>query len=261
MSGWVCVMYHEVLEELPRRGGRSEYFAVSRTAFEEQLEWIGQFGFRGCTIGDSLSNPQAARIAITFDDGTIGQARYAFPALLARQMSATFFVVTDWVGRPGFASWDDLREMQAAGMEISSHTRTHPFLSELGDDDVLAELRDSRRELDDRLGQVTTLVSLPNGDWPRRGARRLIAEAGYRVVASSGWGRNPSRPVAALRVVRRCTVRGRPDSAWFRKVLFADRWLAARRLTREAVLGALRSGVGPSRYSRWRRAMLSLARS
>jgi hypothetical protein len=60
--------------------------------------------------------------------------------------------------------------------------------------------------------------------------------------------------------VRRCTVRGEPDQREFARLLGRDPWLFARRRARETVLGALRSALGPTRYARWRRQIIGLAR-
>jgi peptidoglycan/xylan/chitin deacetylase (PgdA/CDA1 family) len=250
-------MYHDVASG-PAPGGSDAYFAVSRAVLARQLDLIAESGARGCSLEEALVRPGTGRTAITFDDGTSGQLDRAVPELASRGMTATFFVATAWVGRPGYISWDGLREMKATGLSIQSHTRSHPFLSELAPAEVLEELRASRLELDERLGQDTVTLALPGGDMPRSQPRRLFAEAGYRVVATSRWGVNrdasPGREGPVL--VRRCTVRGEPETDEFRRVLAGELWLGLRRRAREATLGALRTSLGASRYARWRRRLL-----
>jgi peptidoglycan/xylan/chitin deacetylase (PgdA/CDA1 family) len=147
--------------------------------------------------------------------------------------------------------------MRDAGMSIQSHTRSHPFLSELGPEAVREELRASKQALDQALDQNTTSLALPNGDRPR-GGLPVFQEAGYVVIATSRWGRNQLSPAppSGVRIVRRCTVRGRPSPAEFRATYTGDPWLGARRQARESLLNALRSAVGPTRYARWRRRAL-----
>jgi peptidoglycan/xylan/chitin deacetylase (PgdA/CDA1 family) len=251
-------MYHDVAGG-PATGGADGYFAVSRAGLARQLDLIVESGARGCSLEEAVARPGTGRIAITFDDGTSGQLDQAVPELASRGMTATFFVATAWVGRPGCISWDGLREMKAAGLSIQSHTRSHPFLSELAPAEVLEELRASRLELDQRLGQQTVTLALPGGDMPRSQPQRLFREAGYRVVATSRWGVNrdagPGREDPVL--VRRCTIRGEPEPDQFRRVLAGDRWLGLRRRARETALGALRRSLGPSRYARLRRGLLA----
>jgi peptidoglycan/xylan/chitin deacetylase (PgdA/CDA1 family) len=257
MSGsWICLMYHEVLAEEPAPGAR-DYFAVSRATFAGHLDQIRAAGYAGCSLARAIDAADGPRVAITFDDGTAGHALHAVPELVARGMTATFFVVTGWVGRPGYATWEQLGAMRGAGMEIGSHTRSHPFLSELPAAELERELRGSREEIDRALGQHTTALALPGGDAPRRALRPLLAGAGFSVVATSRWGYNspgsPGTPVW----IRRCTV---PAAARdFRRVLAGDAGIGARRRARESALGALRAMLGPTRYARWRRRFLDAA--
>jgi peptidoglycan/xylan/chitin deacetylase (PgdA/CDA1 family) len=253
-------MWHEVLAGEPASGGFSDYFAVSRHTFGRQLDAIAAAGYRGCSLAGALSGGTGPRVGITFDDGTIGHYERALPELVARKMTATFFVTTAWVGRPGYVTWDQLRAMRDAGMEIGSHTRTHPFLSELDAENVERELRGAREEIDTALGQRTVTVALPGGDAPRRALRPLLAGAGYSVVATSRWGVNgPARPGAPA-WIRRCTVPVASRLEEFQRILDGDVMLSVRRRSREWVLGALRDVLGPTRYTRWRRRFLDAAR-
>jgi peptidoglycan/xylan/chitin deacetylase (PgdA/CDA1 family) len=252
---WVCLMYHDVSSGLttPRS---ADYFSVPREEFARQLSMIEEMGFRGCSIAEALSAVGTRRMSISFDDGDIGQATRAFPELAKRGMSATFFITTAWVGQPAYASWDQLREMRAAGMSIQSHSHTHPYLSELDGDALREELRRSHDLLGEHLGQQTTMIALPGGNAPRSGLRSMIAEVGYRVVATSDWGVNHDREVDGVRYVRRCTVRGVPTRERFREMLAADRWLSIKKQTRYGMLNLVRSSIGPSRYLRWRSKLL-----
>jgi peptidoglycan/xylan/chitin deacetylase (PgdA/CDA1 family) len=233
---------------------------VSAATFDRQLQIIQELGFRGCSIADAIERPAGA-VAISFDDGDLGQAVRAFPALAARNMTATFFVTTSWMDKPNYASWSQLREMKAAGMSIQSHTHTHPFLSELDRDRLRAELRSSREILDERLGQRTNMIAYPGGDAPRPDLRNMLLEEGYEVIATSRWGRNPIASSARPRFIKRCTVRGALDEGLFAATVTGDAWLSLKKQTRERILAFLRSSLGPSRYARWRRGVLDAAGS
>jgi len=253
---WVCLMYHDISAGAATNDGGPARFAVPRAIFERQLDVIAEAGLRACSLEEAAATADP-HVAISFDDGDLGQYERGVPALVARGMSATFFVTTTWVGRPGYVTWDQLREMKAAGMSIQSHTHTHPFLSELDASALRHELGESKRLLDTELGQDTTMLALPGGDWPSLRARGLLPEIGYRTVATSRWGVNrAAHGRGTARIVRRCTVQGSPPLDYFKRVMAGDAWLASRRRVREAVLGRLRSTIGPSRYHRWRRSVL-----
>ena len=258
MTGrFVCLMYHQVLPHEP--GATSgDYFAVSRAMFGRHLDAIRAQGLDGVSLAAALKSPLRPRVALSFDDGTIDHFEHALPELVARGMTATFFVTTTWVGQPGYASWEQLRMMRAAGMEIGSHTRTHPFLSEISREELMLELAQSRLEIEGQLVGATPALALPGGEFPSRDARNSLVEAGYSVVATSRWGSNDDRDEAHVRLIRRCTVHGRVPDAEFPKIVRGDAALRWRRMARELALRATRTAMGPSRYARVRRNVLAL---
>lgn len=255
---WVCLMYHDIAPGPSRAGGGPARFAVPADEYRRQLDQLRAEGYQGRSLRDALREPHGRLVAITFDDGNAGQFERGFRALAERGMAATFFVTADWIGKPGYVSWEQLREMRAAGMDVQSHARSHRFLSELAAEELVPELRGAKDALDQGLHQDTDMLALPGGDWPKRSLRHLIAEAGYRVVATSQWGLNaPLRSDAGELVsVRRCTVSGIAGPQRFRRIAAGDPWLGRRRQLREGALGALRTALGASRYAAWRKAFL-----
>jgi peptidoglycan/xylan/chitin deacetylase (PgdA/CDA1 family) len=255
---WITLCYHDVQPVMPAGGGGPAHFTVPTASFELMLDTIARSGAIGCSLEAALASPGMRRVAITFDDANIGQYENAFPALVARGMTATFYVTTEWIGTPGFCTWDHLRAMKAAGMSIQSHTCSHPFLSELSEGNLLIELQESKREIDRELGQDTTEIAFPGGDPPRRSLRYVIGAAGYRYGVGTRWGMNRDTQTFRHQFVRRCTVRGEltPDVA--ERYVRADPWMAASWIAKEATLRRLRSTLGASRYARWRRAFLDV---
>lgn len=258
-GNWVCLMYHDVVADRAPGAGSDAFFSVTERTFTHHLRLMRDAGLAGCSIADALVGGENDRVAISFDDGTLGQAVRAFPALARNGMKATFFITTDWVGRPGFATWSQLREMRAAGMAIESHTHTHPFLSELSERDLRDELSRSRDLLAEQLGAIPRMIALPGGDAPRRELRRIIGEEGYEVVATSRWGVNGRRNAETCPSIRRCTVRGQSSDHAFLSVTAGDPWLRLRKRAREELLAFVRRSLGPTRYARLRRDVLNTA--
>ena len=249
-------MYHDVASsEAVSSGGTGAYFSVSSESFRRQLTIIRELGLTGRSLAETIRDP-AGTVAITFDDGNAGQARQAFPALRAMDMTATFFITTGWVGTPGYVTWDQLREMRAGGMAIESHTHSHPFLSEMDASRLRDELTRSRDLLDEHLGQRTTMLALPGGDAPRPDLRHVLATSGYEVVATSRWGRNGRDQTVRPRSVKRCTVRRATADDEFAAIVTGNRWMELKKNIREGTLAFIRSSLGPTRYARWRRRVL-----
>ncbi len=99
-----------------------------------------------------------------------------------------------------------VREWQSAGHEIGSHTRTHPFLTQLPPDQAREEITSSRKELEDLFGRPILHFCYPYGDWNER-VRDLVAEAGYKTACTTDPGIN--RPGVSPLALKRFTARYR----------------------------------------------------
>jgi hypothetical protein len=116
----------------------------------------------------------------------------------------------------------------------------------------------SRREIEDRVGAAVTTLALPNGDWPQRRWRSLIAESGYTLVATSRWRGNSSvlREVDGVRVVNRHTVRRDTTLEQFAHIVEQAPGFTSVEGLRLEALAAVRRVLGVGRYSRWRQRLL-----
>ncbi|MEJ7608939.1 MAG: polysaccharide deacetylase family protein [Bryobacteraceae bacterium] len=115
-------------------------------------------------------------IAITFDDGFANFQDQALPALERYGLPATVFVVTghcggynNWTqpmqGLPELPllSWEQIRELPQPLVQFGGHTITHADLTKLPITLVENELREARKELEDRTGQNIGTFAYPFG--------------------------------------------------------------------------------------------------
>lgn len=86
-------------------------------------------------------------------------------------------------------SWPQAREMDAAGVEIGSHTLTHPILTRVADQRLQDELRGSRGRVEAEMDRAIDLLCYPNGDHDRR-VVRAARDAGYRCAVTIEPGFN-----------------------------------------------------------------------
>jgi peptidoglycan/xylan/chitin deacetylase (PgdA/CDA1 family) len=124
---------------------------------------------------------------ITFDDGNESDVAIALPELRSRGLRATFFLVVERIGRPGFLSSGDVRALAAHRMSIGSHGMRHVPWRGLDGADLERELAGSRRALEESLGSPVDEAACPFGAYDRRVLRAARA-AGYRRVLSSDGG-------------------------------------------------------------------------
>lgn len=191
------LMYHE-LGLTGRVTCRNEpgytRYVVPESSFRVQIEWLAREGIRGVATGEAVADGLRASqtVAVTFDDGCETDAIAAAPILATYGMSATFYIVSGWIGTPGFLNLAQLRELAEAGFEVGSHTVTHAFLTGLDDVQLRYELWASRDALEQAIGGRVHHLSCPGGRWSRRVARAAI-EAGYQTIATSRTGVNGPR--------------------------------------------------------------------
>ena len=179
-------------------------YVVDESRFSTWLAWMSAAGVHGASVGEWLATGAAAGVVLTFDDGCESDWTMAAPLLRQAGCTATFFVVSHWMGRrPGFMTPSQLRALHEAGFEIGSHSATHAFFTDLGDDELRDELTASKREIEDMIGAPVRHLSCPGGRWDRRVAQ-LAGAAGYETVSTSAVGRND--PATNRLALTRCAV-------------------------------------------------------
>jgi peptidoglycan/xylan/chitin deacetylase (PgdA/CDA1 family) len=138
---------------------------------------------------DALLDAAAERgdVRITFDDGNISDLEHALPALRARGLEATFFVVAGRIGMPGFIDASGLRALAAAGMGIGSHGMRHRSWRRLDDRARDEELVRAKSVLEQIVQHPVTEAACPFGGYDRRAVAGLRS-AGYCRVFTSDRG-------------------------------------------------------------------------
>ncbi len=94
------------------------------------------------------------------------------------------------LGRELWLTWDEVREMAAAGMTIGGHTVSHPLLSRSDPHRIEAEIRDCERRLREEVGRPMHWFSYPVGGQSAFNAtvKRVLQETGVRWACSQYGG-------------------------------------------------------------------------
>jgi peptidoglycan/xylan/chitin deacetylase (PgdA/CDA1 family) len=90
-------------------------------------------------------------------------------------------------------TWDHLRALKKAGMDVQSHTQTHRVLQTLTESELQDELEGSRDDLCRELGGPVQALAYPVGYPLGRVSplRRALEKAGYEVGFTNGTGATP----------------------------------------------------------------------
>jgi peptidoglycan/xylan/chitin deacetylase (PgdA/CDA1 family) len=185
------LMYHGLHADEDGAGVFDPVYSVDPSMFSAQLDWLAQHGFRTLRLRDLESGePRPPRsVIISFDDGDISNAQIALPQLAARDMVGEFFITADFVGQSDRLSSNDLRDLVAAGMGVQSHGYSHAYLEDLNEQDLEAELVQSKAWIEAVTGQPVIALGLPGGRGGERERQAALA-AGYRWLLGSEPGHN-----------------------------------------------------------------------
>jgi len=236
--------YHHVGIHLEPKGHQTLW--ISRENFEAQMAYLVQAGYHCLSLQEARfilkgrARVPRRTVVLTFDDGYENFYDSAYPILTRYGFHATVFVVTGQVGKvsfwdPGVASklmdWVQLREINQRGIEVGSHTATHPKLTQLPPGSAMHELNSSRDALQQHLGMPVSSFAYPYGDWNSLVAQ-WVEESGYGAACSIVRG-NLHRP-EELYCLKRIPVGQVTDLSSFRRRLspIYDITNRVRRLTR-----------------------------
>jgi peptidoglycan/xylan/chitin deacetylase (PgdA/CDA1 family) len=142
----------------------------------------------------------AGATLVTFDDAYADLLPTALEVLGARGIPAVVFAVSGQIG--GTNEWDrhlgggrlrllgaaGLVSLAAGGIEIGSHSVSHPQLTKVDERRVAAEVRDSAIQLEACGLPRPRAFAYPHGEWDERCARAAAA-AGYAAAFTVDHGR------------------------------------------------------------------------
>jgi peptidoglycan/xylan/chitin deacetylase (PgdA/CDA1 family) len=197
---------------LRRLGVPATFFIATAFASERKLYWWEQIAAilhiaRG-RVGD-LTYPHRVRIFAgdpgarrRLDDTVknthgldldrfLGELRAALEVPWSPEIEAR-------LATPLIMTWDDIRALAAAGMDVESHTRTHRVLETLDRDQLRDDLVGSRNDLETQLGRPVRAIAYPVGRSPPLSVRHAVAQAGYQIGLTNASGVNYVWPAAMV---------------------------------------------------------------
>jgi peptidoglycan/xylan/chitin deacetylase (PgdA/CDA1 family) len=255
MTGTPIFVYHDFVETAGAAAPRGHTYVLDQARFATHLDALAAVGARPTRLADAVGAAAGRRFVLSFDDGHISNYTVACARLLERGWPGCFFIVASRIGKPEALGWSELRAMAAAGMEIGSHSLTHPFLQHASDAEIRREFGESKRILEDGLGQAVTLASLPYGSATPR-LRAVIAELGYRAFCTSAPGLVDDRTDAFA--LPRIAIKQRTPARFLRDVVAGRTLTLATLRSSHAVKEIGKHVMGTERWRRVRRAMVQM---
>jgi peptidoglycan/xylan/chitin deacetylase (PgdA/CDA1 family) len=209
MSHVVSLLFHDVYATHPSESGFSspaaDRYKLTTSEFEEQIAGVASSRQRALLLPDDLLDSlrrDRPGFILTVDDGGLSYYTELAGRLETRGWRGACFVSTDFIGRPGFLEAGHIRDLDARGHLIGSHSASHPTrFSACTRNEMDSEWTRSRKRLEDVLGHPVTVASLPGGYFSREVAQ-AAADAGIQLLFTS-------EPTTSFRSIHGCLVAGR----------------------------------------------------
>jgi len=194
--------------------------AVPVEKFQAQMNYLHKKGYTSFTLEDYVAgmkqnNLPEKTVVITFDDGYRDNYLFAFPILKQYGFRGTFFLTVAYIGTNEVLpmcreksgpvevedlplTWEQIAEMKEYGMEFGSHTCYHWHLDELPEEEMVKELTESKRCLEEKLQSKVTSFCYPSGRFDKR-VKEAVCRAGYLAAVVTPRHEQPDEDLYSLK--------------------------------------------------------------
>lgn len=181
-------MYHYVRDYSDTADPIGVNLSVSPKKLADQLDLLKKDGYTTITFNDLLTNNLPTKpVILTFDDGYKDFYQNAFPLFKERKMTAVSYVISDLLGKSQYMNSAETKLINDYGIEIGSHTLSHPDLTKISDNGVKSELSESKTALEAIIGKKIISFCYPSGKFSAI-VEAEVKDAGYLYAVTTQTG-------------------------------------------------------------------------
>ena len=190
-----ALLFHSVSDKSP-----NDQSHITPNKFKQLLTYLNKHTYKSLTASEVavLSNDKTdlseSYFSLVFDDGFEDFYTNVFPLVEQFNFKVSVFPVAGSIGT--LASWDiykpkkqlskeQIHKISDAGHEIGSHTLSHPDLVMLSEKEIVHELSESKKKLEDIIGKSVSSLSFPFGSWNTR-VWNCAKKCGYKAAVAYG---------------------------------------------------------------------------
>lgn len=187
------LMYHYVRLNPNPRDGLGFRLSVTPADFSAEMDWLAANGYHPVTLADLRAYFLAGQplpsepVVLTFDDGYQDFFTAAWPILRGHGFRAVTYVVSGFLGAPGYMTPEEVRELDRAGVEVGAHTVSHVDLTRLGYDELWHQVADSKATLEALLGHPVLDFAYPSGR-ANPAVVKVVEQAGFQTATTTAFG-------------------------------------------------------------------------
>lgn len=174
---------------------------ISNGAFESHLQHLKKEGYEALTFSGAIDYLKSKKkpkkvVCLTIDDGYKSFLENGLPLLKSYGFSATLFINTETVGSPDYLTWEQLRTVKEAGIEIGNHSDSHAYFLNDSLDTVrqhfAADLIKSQTLIESNLGIIPIAFAYPYGEFDEQ-MKIVIKGMGFKGAAAQSSGVNHAK--------------------------------------------------------------------
>ena len=163
-KGILSLMYHRFNED------KYPSTNIQMDVFKNQIEIIKKFKYNFYdpkNLEKNFDTPKSdKKILITIDDAFSSFYEFAWPYLKKEKIPFILFVSTEAVGKNGYMTWDQIRELEKETITyIGNHSHSHDYLVDLETDEFIGDINSSSLIFKEKLGYNPIFFSYPFGEY------------------------------------------------------------------------------------------------
>jgi peptidoglycan/xylan/chitin deacetylase (PgdA/CDA1 family) len=164
--GTLVLMYHRFNEN------KYPSTNVKMNVFNEQMQIIKdlKYEFYNPKFFEKEFNKikNKKKILITIDDGFQSFYDEAWPYLKENNIPFILFISTEPVGRNGYMSWSQIKEIESSDLgTIGHHSHTHKYLIDMTNENFIKDIETASKIFEEKLGYVPPIFSYPFGEYSK----------------------------------------------------------------------------------------------
>ena len=138
--------------------------------FKDHIETIKKSGYNfynPINLKSDFNNPRIKKvILLTIDDAFESFYSEAWPLLKKNKIPFILFVSTEPVGKNGYMTWDQIKEIEKNDyVTIGHHSHTHDYLINESHEVFVSDIEKANSIFKDKLGYIPTIFSYPFGEY------------------------------------------------------------------------------------------------
>ena len=163
-SGILSLMYHRFNEN------KYPSTNIRMNVFKEHIELIKNLNYDfndpNFFITEFNKPKNRKEILITIDDGFKSFYNEAWPYLKNNKIPFILFVSTEPVGKNGYMTWDEIKEIEKSDFAlIGHHSHTHEYLIDMSDEEFIKDIETASEIFKKKLGYIPEIFSYPFGEY------------------------------------------------------------------------------------------------